>query len=349
MTLPPDPFGLDPRTDCFPSGCTLLDCILGGGWALGRIGNIVGDKSTGKTLLAIEACANFLRTFPDGRAIFIDGEAAFDIPYARSLGMPVEHVDFPEGVETVEDWYEIVDKVLEEQEAKEAKRKKGKPQQTIIFMDSIDSLSDRTEDGLKFDEGTYGGTKPKQIGKLFRKLNSRLSKANVTMILISQVRDNIGVTFGAKHRRSGGRALDFYASQILWLAHIKRVQGPIKKGHKRDIGVIVKGKMEKNKVAPPFRDCQFTILFGYGVEDAEACLNWMIEHKEHKPVFTSLEATKEARKGLARMDDKEHMKLTHKLSKHVTERWRAVEESFACKRSKYSHGQEKASNKKKSK
>lgn len=340
MSAAKDPYGMDPRTECFPSGCTLLDCILGGGWALGRIGNIVGDKSTGKTLLAIESCANFAQAFPTGRIVYIEAEAAFDKGYARSLGLPISRVEFPEDVETVEQWFAVVDGVVTEQEAKEKKRKKGDPQHTLIIMDSIDALGDEAEDKTGFGEGSYSLTKVKQIRKVFRRLTAKLERFNVTMILISQVGDNIGVSFGKQQRRSGGKALDFFASQVMWLAHIKRIQGGTKNGHKRDIGVVVKAKMEKNKVAPPFRECEFPIMFGYGADDAKANLRWLLDFKEHSPMFSSIEKTKETLKGLDDLSDKAYTKLTIQLRAYVKKKWRAVEKTFAPTRSKYLHGPE---------
>ena len=87
-----------------PTGCSLLDCVLGGGWARRRISNIVGDKSVGKSLLAIEACANFAQLEPKGKIFYREAEAAFDEPYAEGLGLPLKRVDFgPEGIDTVWD------------------------------------------------------------------------------------------------------------------------------------------------------------------------------------------------------------------------------------------------------
>src|SRR4051812_12321005 len=95
---------------CFPTGCCLLDRVLGGGWPEGRIVNIVGDSSTGKTLQAIEAAANFAFKYPSGLIRYREAEEAFDRPYAKSLGMPLKRVDFGEGfdVDTVEDFYNDV-------------------------------------------------------------------------------------------------------------------------------------------------------------------------------------------------------------------------------------------------
>src|ERR1700678_202644 len=113
------------------SGSKLLDLALGGGWAKGRIANIIGDKSTGKSLLCIEAAANFVNQYPKGQVKYRESEAAFDIPYAEALGMPVNNVDFGnKPIETVEDLFEDLDGVI---------KKASGP--ILYICDSLDSLS----------------------------------------------------------------------------------------------------------------------------------------------------------------------------------------------------------------
>src|SRR5258708_4237909 len=101
--------------DFFSTGCTLLDCTIGGGWVLGRIGNVIGDRSTGKTLLAIEACANFVRTYPKGRMRYREAEAAFDRSYAEALGMPIDRVEFgdEDKFRTVSDFFKDLGEFLD--------------------------------------------------------------------------------------------------------------------------------------------------------------------------------------------------------------------------------------------
>ena len=135
-----------PPSGFIPSGCALLDCVLGGGWALGRVSNVVGDKSVGKTLLAIEACANFARRFPNGSMWYRESEAAFDEKYATRLGLPLGRVDFgPEGVGT--EWETVEDVIDDLGKKVDRARETGEP--GLYIVDTLDALSDRAEQNRK--------------------------------------------------------------------------------------------------------------------------------------------------------------------------------------------------------
>jgi recombination protein RecA len=264
-----------PREDIefIPSGCTVLDCVLGGGWPLGRIANIVGDKAVGKTLLAIEACANFAQKYPRGHIWYREAEAAFDVSYASELGLPADRVDFgPEGTDSSWDTVEDIAEDLERCAA--AALKSGQP--GIYIIDSLDAISSRAEMGRKAGEGTFGLEKPKQLGQLFRKQVRALKAARIVLLVVSQIRDKIGITFGDKHTRTGGKALDFYASQILWLHH-KGMLKSTSRGVERTTAVRIRAKCKKNKMAPSFRECEFVLRFGYGTDDFEAACAYLHE------------------------------------------------------------------------
>lgn len=319
-------------TKCLPTGCTLLDCVLGGGWGRGRVINIVGDKAVGKSLLAIESCANFRKEEPRGKIYYREAEAAFDIPYAETLGLPHDAVDFgPEGIDsawdTVEDIFEDLDRCLTEcQEL-------GVP--GLYIVDSLDALSSRAELQRKPGEATFGLEKQKMLGMLFRQLIRRLKKQDFTVIIISQVRDKIGVVFGDKHTRTGGKALDFYASQILWLSHLGIINQTIK-GVKRATGVRIKAKCKKNKVGKPFRECEFTLNFGYGIEDVLSGLEWLESVKALSRM--GLNTPKEVDtffKAAERATGEELTTLQRKVHDAVVDEWTLVEERFAPKRRKY--------------
>jgi recombination protein RecA len=305
-----------------PTGSTLLDCVLGGGWGLGRFVNIVGDKSTGKTLLAIEACANFIRHFPGLPVRYMDAEAAFDPAYAEVLGFPTDEVELPEdSVDTVEefakDFYDFV---------------KRAPKGGLYILDSLDSLSDTAEQKLEIGEsGGFNQGKPKAMNVMFRRINRAAEKAKVTLMLISQTRDKIGVIFGEKQYRAGGRALDFYASQIVWLAHkeiIKRTINNIE----REIGIWIKAKNKKNKMGVPFRFCELPILFNYGIDDVLACLYWLEEIGLLKRVGYGKGDNLEK---IARRAEQDEAK---DIIYETLKAWKEIEDSFADGRKKYENG-----------
>lgn len=313
----------------FSSGCALLDCVLGGGWPLGRIANIVGDKSTGKTLLAIEACANFLRKYRDGGVLYVEAEASFDKDYAAALGLPVERVTFAEDIGTVEGLFTKLGDFIgyDLTKDKEDRRKttaRDKP--GLVVVDSLDALSDEAEAGRAIDQGSYGASKARKMSELFRRLVRELAKTRTCTMIISQVRDNIGITFGKKHTRSGGRALDFYASQALWLAHIRTLRKVVDK-QDRAVGVTIKAKCEKNKISIPFRECELDVRFGYGIEDIGANLAFLDRVGKAKRV-PALSVFKQSR-------GKELTELRRTLALVVEEEWYEFEKNFVSQQGKY--------------
>lgn len=313
-----------------PSGCKTLDLALGGGWARGRVANIVGDKSSGKTLLCIEASANFARLEKKGRIRYREAEAAFDDKYAEALGMPVARIDFGQNdraFETVEDMFEDLQRIVA-----------GAKGPELVIVDSLDALSDRKEAARDMDEGTYGTGKAKMMSELFRRLVRQMNKTDVTLMIVSQVRDKIDtVSLGRKTTRSGGRALDFYASQVLYLAHILRLTRTVF-GQKRTTGVRVQGKVDKNKVALPFREARFDIRFGYGIDDAQACVDWL---KDAKSLKIAGLVEKDVPNYLDYMmtltPEKEAQELAE-LRQIVEDRWYAIEGELLTPRSKYGRG-----------
>lgn len=252
------------------TGCVQFDCALGGGWAGGRIINIVGDRSTGKTLLAIEACANFARDKPKGLVRYREMEGAFDNEYARLLGMPLDRMEPDPEYETVEEMAADLDLFA----AKCKKRKVA----GLYVVDSLDAMSDKAELARKMGDPTYGGGKAKGMSEMFRRLKKKLMLSNVTLVIISQIRDNIGVTFGRKWSRSGGKALDFYASQIVYLAEVQKIR-KTSRGMTRVVGVRIKASVQKNKCGLPFREAEFVIKFGYGIDDRRASEEYLTKAK----------------------------------------------------------------------
>ena len=291
----------DDKVKFFSSGCTLLDCTLGGGWALGRIGNIVGDRSTAKTGLAMEAFANFEQKFKKGNMYFQEAEAAWDMPYAKRLGFPDDAEVLP-FAQTVEEFNKQLHEIANGEEPK------------LVVLDSLDALSDRREQERDIDKGQdYNTGKALQMSAMFRKLRGRLARTNTSLIVISQVRDKINVTFGKKQTRSGGRALDFYASQVIWLSIASKKWTTVKK-IKRATGVNIKAYCDKNKVGRPFRECEFPYIFEYGADDDAANLKYLRSIGVKIPRNMSEEDAKEL----------------------VIQTWDEIEDGFTPKRSKYS-------------
>ena len=310
------------------SGCQVLDNVLGGGYVLGRMANIVGDKSSGKTLLAIEASANFINRYKNGEVWYAEAEAAFDKDYAGALGMPLSRVKFRDNVATVEDLFEDMELACKQST-------KNKP--ILYVLDSMDAISSRTEQKQNIDEGSYNLNKQKKIGELFRRKIKTMEASNVGFIIISQIRDKIGVTFGETKMRTGGKALDFYASQILWLSEVQKLKKTIG-GVERVVGIQVKANCRKNKVGLPFRTCEFPVLFGYGVDDLTANVEWLLaSNKEHRLKELGLsKAGYKIRIHALRNDGGEEMQLLREaLNITVQEEWTNIETSFLPKSKKY--------------
>ena len=322
-----------PNVEMLTTGAALLDCVLGGGYPVGRIVNIVGDKSSGKTLLAIEACANFAAQYPTGKIFYNEAEAAFDEGYAATLGMPLDRVQFSEDCLTVE-------KVFEDLTSRLKSLKKD--ERALYILDSLDALSDQAELDRDIDEGSFGAAKAKKLSELFRRLVQEVEKKSMLIIIISQVRDNIGVMFGEKHTRSGGRALDFYSSQIIWLSQKGKIEKTIK-GVKRVIGVDVKALCKKNKVGMPFRDCEFPLRFAFGIDDVGANIDWLrdvgrLDLIERAPGDSKAETDKIIRDIKAEFDElpqHEYDATRAQLADIVKGLWAEIEKDFLPTRTKY--------------
>ena len=310
-----------------PTGCTTLDLALGGGWCRDRVANIVGDKSTGKTLLCIEAAANFIRQNPKGKVRYREMEEAFDAGYAGALGMPLKSVDFGKDkrLHTVEDFFTDLVAVCDKAKQPE-----------LYIVDSLDALSDEAELKRGMDAGTYGMEKAKKMSELFRRLIRPLADAHVSLIVVSQVRAKAGQTFGPGRTtvRSGGKALDFYASQVLYLAQINRLTRTVS-GIKRAVGVTVSAKVDKNKVGLPYRSAEFPIMFGYGIDDVHAMLWFLSDCGSLKEVGVSAKNIKATAQEMMNTPDPELIGQLHAVT---TRRWYEIETSFVPKQGKYVNG-----------
>ena len=315
------------------SGSTLLDLCatnsVAGCWPLGRVSNVIGDKSTGKTLVAIEACANFYKQYPKGHIWYRETESAFDTSYAASIGMPVEHINKGEKKWTKFDTVEDVFDDLSEKIA--ATKKAGVP--CLYIVDSLDALSDKAELKRKIEDRDYP-RKPALLSQLFRRKIREIEESQTHLMIISQIRTNIGAMFGDKTSRTGGRALDFYSSLVFKLAHIGQLSRTIK-GEKRVTGVRIKAKCTKNKIGPAFRECEFILRFSYGIENYESSMEWLLARGGAKLLGISAAAADTLVDDSAEWDPETYSAREAELVEAVAETWMQIEKEFRPTRPKY--------------
>ena len=287
-----------------PSGSIGLDLALGvGGYPRGRIIEIYGPESSGKTTLAIHAIAEAQKA--GGLAAIIDAEHAFDRTYAEKLGVNVDNLWIAQP-DNGEQALEIAEQLIRSSAV------------DIIVIDSVAALTPKAE-----IEGEIGDNKvglhARLMSQALRKMTGAISKSNTTCIFINQLREKIGVLFGNPETTTGGNALKFYASIRIDI----RKSTPIKDGEEI-MGHLTKVKVLKNKVAPPFRKAEFDIVFGEGISRSGEIIDLGVELdiiKKSGSWFsygdTKLGQGREAAKEMIRDNEELAEELTEKIREAI--------------------------------
>ena len=239
-------YEISANVDRFPTGSLVLDDIVGGGWPIGRIIEVFGPESSGKTTICLHAVREAQRRFPDKKVVYVDAEQALDPWYAKGLGVNMDEMILAQP-STGEQGLTIAEKTA------------ATGQASLVLIDSVAALTPQKQ--LEGDIGDANvGIHAKMMSQSMMKIVNAAQANNTTIIFTNQLREKIGVMFGSPEYTPGGRALPFYASIRLDV----RRSAQIKNGD-QVIGNITKLKTIKNKTAPPFQRAETPIYYGFGI------------------------------------------------------------------------------------
>lgn len=312
-----------------PSGSTLLNLACSdnyrGAYGIGKVINIIGDSSSGKSFLALSCLAecSMIKSFDGYDLYYDDAEDALEFDIKKLFGEKLSNrLILSSNSDTIEDFYGNIIKVI----------KKDKP--FIYILDSLDSVSSVDEQKRaevyssgKIPDGSYKMDKPKLVSEILRVITRDIKQKKALVTIVSQTRDNIG--YGAMFKpkvRSGGKALEFYSCHTMWLAVKSRI-----KEKNREVGVITQAKITKNKLTGKRRTVEFPINYFYGVDNIAANINFLIEEnywrKEGKSKIIAkdfkLEGT--TRKLLIEIEERN---LEKELDLIVADVWKNIENSI---------------------
>jgi recombination protein RecA len=333
----------DKRVEFLSSGSTMFNLAasgkgVNGGVARGHIANFIGDGSSGKTLHALEVCAwtfyniqkitsNIFAPVKKMSIVYNNVEGVMDFPVTQMYGKP-----FVQGVE----W--IRTGAVEAFGRDYTRRVSAlKPGEFLLYvLDSWDALTSekgiaRFEIAAKKDapeDGSFGTEKAKYgSASFFSNICDISESKDTTLIIISQIREKIDtMTFGDKYYRAGGKALDFYTHQCMWLAEAEKLKRTFR-GEERVYGIRSKVRVKRNKVAKPFRDAETIFLFDYGIDNILSMINWYYGPKVDKLTF---DGTEFDRAGLVKYI--EDNKLEEDFSYMVEQEWQEIENAIKPER-----------------
>jgi RecA/RadA recombinase len=323
--------------DFFSTGCSTMNLALSGmakqgGWARARVLNLVGDRSAGKTAVALEAAFSYFKTIHKIKSSIwqpvkkfhvvynnAEGVMDFDIPYmyGQKFFDKVDWIRSPNIQHFGRDYFRRVDKL-----------KDG--HSLLYILDTLDFLKSKEflvafAESVTKDENQKGGydlEKQKYLSGFFATTSEFLdnNEKDATLMILSQIRDKIGVVFGKKQMRTGGRAFGHAIHQEAWLKEIKKLRAT-RYSEQKVYGIRSEVRVEKNKCAKPFREAQFQILYDYGIDNVNSLIDYVYGSKKIK--FDGQKFSK--KKFVKFIEDNNYEKM---LEEKAEIKWTKVEEAF---------------------